>query len=500
MLSFQNLIKLNRAGDLPVFLQISNGMTLLIKSGVLAKGARLPGTRALSESLGVHRKTVVSAYDELMTQGWIEVVPSRGTFVSNKLPIIEARKIGGVDADSGDRSRAGFEFYARRPLRRAEQFIPSGLTLDEGIPDVRIAPVSEVLRNLKSIVSRSYNKKYLSYGPVYGDTLLREVLAAYLHETRGMDISKDNILITRGSQMGMYLSAQMIIKPGDIAVVGQTNYIAANLTLQDAGAEILRVPVDDEGIDTAAIEELCKKQQIKAVFVTSHHHHPTTVTLSAERRLHLVQLAEKYAFAILEDDYDYDFHYQNAPLLPLASADRSGNVVYLGAICKIVAPAYRVGYMVASTDLIRETAHLRRIVDRQGDPILERAVAQMIQQGDFQRHSKKALKLYKERRDHFCELLESRLGEFVRFQIPEGGMAVWAGLDVRLSWPEVTAACLKNGLKIPNWQVYDQLGEGHNHIRMGFASLDFDEQEKVVSILERSMQKVKSGSRVHSQK
>lgn len=494
MLSFQNLIKLNRDSDFPLFLQISNGITLLIKSGVLGKGVKLPGTRALSEALTVHRKTVVSAYDELMSQGWIEVIPSKGTFVSNKLPIVAARKIGGASSQRANREKAGFGFYPRTELRRAEQFVPIGLTLDEGVPDVRIAPVLEILRHIKSIVSRSYNKKHLSYGPVYGDTLLREVLAGYLQETRGMNITIDNILITRGSQMAMYLASQMIFKPGDKAVVGQTNYIAASLTMRDAGADLLYVPVDEEGIDTNALEQLCQKEKIKAVYVTSHHHHPTTVTLSAERRLHLVQLAEKYQFAILEDDYDYDFHYQNAPLLPLASADRSGNVVYMGAICKIVAPAYRVGYMVASADLINETAHLRRIVDRQGDPILERAIAQMIQQGDFQRHSKKALKLYKERRDHFCALLESQLGDFVHFNKPEGGMAVWVGLDKTLSWHNVSEECLKFGLKIPNWQLYDQHQEGHNHIRMGFASLTKEEQIEVVNSMGNALKVVKSKS------
>ncbi len=492
MLSFQNLIKLNRSSDLPVFLQISNGMTLLIKSGVLGKGVKLPGTRSLSESLKVHRKTVVAAYDELMSQGWIEVIPSKGTFVSNKLPIVDARKLTGEESRQANREKAGFDFYPRHELKRAKEYIHDGLAIDEGVPDVRIAPVFEILRNLKSIVSRSYNKKYLSYGPVHGDTLLREVLAGYLHETRGMNITMKNILITRGSQMGMYLASQMIIKSGDIAVVGQSNYITANLTLQDAGAELQYVPVDHEGINVNAIEAICEKQKIKAVFVTSHHHHPTTVTLSAERRLHLVQLAEKYGFAILEDDYDYDFHYQNAPLLPLASADRSGNVVYMGAICKIVAPAYRVGYMVASEDLIEETAHLRRIIDRQGDALLERAIAQMIQQGDFQRHSKKALKLYKERRDHFCDLLESELGEFVHFDRPEGGMAVWVGMDKALNWGKVAEECMKKGLRIPDWQLFDQLKGGNNHIRMGFASLNYDEQKEVVRILGKAMKTVKA--------
>lgn len=492
MLSFHNLISINRESDHPVFLQISHGMAGLIKGGILGKGMRLPGTRAMSEELKVHRKTVVAAYDELMSQGWIEVIPSKGTFVSSKLPIVEARGLAEDVPERPDRNVAGFEFYPRPELVKAMPWIPSGLTLDEGIPDVRIAPVNEILRAIKNIVSRSYNLKYLSYGPVYGDSLLREVLAGYLQETRGMNITSDNIILTRGSQMGMYLASQMVLKPGDKAAVGATNYIAANLTMQDAGAELLQVPVDDEGIDTNALAELCAREPIKAVFVTSHHHHPTTVTLSPERRIHMLQLAEKFGFAIFEDDYDYDFHYSNAPLLPLASADRCGHVIYMGAICKIIAPAYRIGYLVAPADFVKEAAHLRRIIDRQGDPVLERAFGLLIQQGDYQRHTKKALKLYKERRDHFCNLLATELGEFVHFTPPEGGMAVWVGLDEQLSWIGIAKSCWDAGLRIPSYRLFDQDNVRHNHIRMGFASLNFEEQEKVVGILKKAMQEQKS--------
>ena len=130
---------------------------------------------------------------------------------------------------------------------------------------------------------------------------------------------------------------------------------------------------------------------------------------------------------------------------------------------------------------------LHGIVDRQGDPILERAVAQMIQQGDFQRHSKKALKLYKERRDHFCHLLESELGDFIEFKVPEGGMAVWVGLNKDMHWRRIAERCFQKGLRIPNWELYDQQKTGHNHIRMGFASLNFEEQEKIVGIIRNAM-------------
>lgn len=486
MVALQNLISINRDVDMPVYLQISNGLVQQIKAGVLASGSRLPGTRAIADTFQVHRKTAVAAYDELLSQGWIEVRPSQGTYVSESLPNIKPQRISEASGEVNKQS-AGFNFHQKLNLHRILPLIPDGLTLDEGIPDVRIAPVDDIIRHYKSIIARTYNRRHLSYGSVYGDDLLRETLAEFLHETRGMSVQKENVMIIRGSQMGMFLSSQLLFKNRELAVVGETNYIAANLTLVEAGAQLKTIPVDEKGIDTQALAKLCKKEKVRAVFVTSHHHHPSTVTLSAERRIELLQLAEKYGFAILEDDYDYDFHYRNAPLLPLASADRSGQVIYMGAICKIVAPAYRVGYLVAPKDFIEEVGHLRRIIDRQGDAILERSIALMIRQGDYQRHTKKALKIYRERRDHFCQLLEAELGEFVRFKVPEGGLAVWVELREDMNWLDIAKGCKERGLLIPNYSTYNYNNTAENGIRMGFASINFEEQIRIVSLLKEVM-------------
>jgi GntR family transcriptional regulator / MocR family aminotransferase len=145
---------------------------------------------------------------------------------------------------------------------------------------------------------------------------LREIFAQFLGETRGLNIAPDNILITRGAQMGIYIAAQLLIKAGDVVVVGNPSYITATSIFEQAGAQILRVPVDEFGIQVEAIEAICQaKKKIRAVYVIPHHHHPTIVTLTLERRLKLLNLAEKYYFAIIEDDYDYDFHYSSSPMI-----------------------------------------------------------------------------------------------------------------------------------------------------------------------------------------
>ncbi|NJN34936.1 MAG: aminotransferase class I/II-fold pyridoxal phosphate-dependent enzyme, partial [Saprospiraceae bacterium] len=132
---------------------------------------------------------------------------------------------------------------------------------------------------------RATNRRYFHYGDPQGALVLRETWAQHLSETRGLSGTPDNLLLTRGAQMGIYLAAQLLIKKGDKVIVGDPSYITATRTFEQAGANILRVPVDESGIQVDAIEDLCKKHSIRAVYVILHHHQPTTVTLPLARRL-----------------------------------------------------------------------------------------------------------------------------------------------------------------------------------------------------------------------
>ena len=494
MIPYKTIIQLDKKIPAPVYIQLCNQLIQLIKSGTLAPATKLPGSRLMAETLHIHRKTVVAAYEELMAQGWIEACPAKGTYVNTALPIVQQQPIGeaaSIDKVEKVKSTSGFAFIRKAHLNRPDvEFEKEDvITIDDGVPDNRIAPIEEMARVYRSIVKKSYNRKHLSYGSIYGNRELREALAGYLNETRGLNIHIDNILITRGSQMGIYLSSQLLLGEGGNIVVGDTNYRAANKTFIEAGAVLNKVEVDDKGIVTDAVEALCTQKKINTVYVTSHHHHPTTVTLSAQRRMHLLELSQKYNFAVMEDDYDYDFHYHNAPILPLASGDTHGNVIYIGGLGKIVAPAIRIGYLVAPKDFVDEAARFRRIIDRQGDPLLELVMARMIKGGEIQRHSKKALKIYKTRRDLFCSLLLEKLNDYFDFETPEGGMAVWVKLHEKYDWGKVRKEALKHGLKLADycWDKEDAVEAMRNGMRMGFASLTPDEIRKVIDRLEGTM-------------
>jgi GntR family transcriptional regulator/MocR family aminotransferase len=335
MLPFKTLISIHRKRIPSVYLQIANRLTELIRNGILKPGTRLPSTRALAGLLQVHRKTVVAAYEELNAQDWIESIPRKGVIVSKHLPEIKPRTFKSLEKSSGYPEKAAFSFrkinsFPIRPAKPADH----RLIINDGFPDSRIAPIDTLLKEYRLLFHKQSVQRRVMFGDESGSQNLRSAIARFLTESRGLNITEANILVTHGAQMAISLASNSILKPGSIALVAEPNYRIANMIFEHSGAKLLRVSVDEHGIDVDAIEKICRKKKPDLLYVIPHHHHPTTVTLSAERRMKLLHLIRKYRFAVIEDDYDYDFHYSSSPILPLASADHDGLVIYIGSLAK----------------------------------------------------------------------------------------------------------------------------------------------------------------------
>jgi len=479
MYPWKTVITINRSRKTSIYLQIVNAIIKEILEGRIQPGQKLPGTRAISNILEVNRKTMVMAYDELMAQGWLVLSPSHGSFISNSLPLLKYQKLSqGINGLKSQKPVTGFKVVSKFPT--IHQAMPSSelIEINDGSPDPRLAPLDDLMKRYRRIIADSRNKNLLNYSEVIGEKMLRSQLSNYLRETRGLVCTEEEIFITRGSQMAIYLLFNTLINSGDNIVIGDTSYPSADLTIRISGGNLVRIPVDEKGINVDQIEKLCKNKKLRAVYITPHHHFPTTVTLSAERRIKLVKLAQKYKFAIIEDDYDYDFHYSSSPILPLASFDTDGLVIYTGSFSKLLAPSLRVGYIVAPKNLIAELVKLRSLVDRQGDSILERAIAEMINEGEMARHLKKAVRVYKSRRDHFCNELSKYMGDKIKFKIPDGGMAVWVNFAKNIPLVKLSKLLLVENIYL---NVDFEFIKRLNSTRLGFASLTEDEASLYLS-------------------
>lgn len=471
--------------DLPVFLQIARALTRDILRGRLRPKDRLPGTRRLAEELGVNRNTVVAAYDELLSEGWVESDGTRGTFVAAALPKVKPRRFGPASGEvAPSPERVGFPL--RGPAPASTPPYPKGvLIMAGGAPDVRLVPRAALARAYRRALEQGH-RRLLDYGDPAGHPGLRSALAAMLREERAVAIDADRVLVTKGAQEALYLAAEVLLQPGDRVVVEGLGYQPAWQAL-GRRATLVPVPVDEHGLDVAALEERLREGPVRAVYLTPHHQYPSMVTLSAARRLRLLELAEHHGFAILEDDYDHEVHYQGRPVLPLASADRAGVVIYVGTLSKVLAPGLRLGYLVAPTPVIARASALRMGIDRQGDQALEAAVATLFQDGEVQRHARRMRRIYETRREVVAGALRARLGGVLTVQVPPGGMALWLKVAADIDVDRLCGRALEQGVVVAPGRRFRFDGRALPYLRIGYACLDEAELVEAVRRLARAV-------------
>ena len=463
--------RISAAREMPLYLQIVHALIHEIQRGRLSPGTYLPSSRELARTLDVNRKTIVLAYDDLTAQGWLESKGTRGTMVAANLPEQPLEPQGASEPTGA----AEFPFA----MTDSAPFVLSGsqwLTLDEGTPDCRLFPSDLLARAYRDAIGRARRGNRLRYGDPRGSVVLRERIAEMLNAQRGLVAGVDNICITRGSQMGVALAARVLLGPGDTVLMESLSYAPAGIAFRSMGATVVGVPLDREGIDVAAVERMCRLHRVRAIFLTPHHQFPTTVALRPERRLRLLELARQFAFAIIEDDYDHEYHFQSQPLLPLASYAPS-RIIYIGSLSKLTLPSLRIGYIVAPTRVIDSIAHQVMSLDRQGNTLTEEAVAELIEAGELRRHARKMYLIYRARRDSFAGALERHLGALVDFDVPDGGLAFW----LRFADPAVLDRIDRNAaaveLRFAPSTSYATPPSTERGLRLGFASLDEHEAD-----------------------
>jgi GntR family transcriptional regulator/MocR family aminotransferase len=482
----KRLIHFDKSSASPVYIQISQQIINAIQRSYLEGGSLLPGTRIFSQLINVHRNTAVAVYDELASQGWVEIIANKGTFIAvpeQRTATIKARS-NGIGDISNFAETTGFPFHLSFHLSSTQEFSEAKYELNDGQPDLRLHPIHEFSKwygasmKRKSLISKWNQNKKTKY------SVFENQLCNYLNATRGLHIKPKNVISTRSTEMSLYIMSQLLIRPKDVVLVGDLSNYAANMIFQQSGATIKTIPIDEQGLNVDYIKAHFVKGEIRCVYICANRDYPTTVSLTAERRLKLLQIAKEYQFAIIEDDYDYDFQFEGLPMLPMASSDVNGMVIYLGKLGQSLFPSFQTGFVVAPENLISEAKNYLQMLDRQGDLTQEQMLSELIYEGEIHRLLKKNILVYKQRRDFLYQCLEENFKDAVRFKKPTGGLAIWLQFNTVISLVQLSEQALRYDLFLPKTILYQD--KDTCAIRLGFGHLNEEEIEITVKKLKQA--------------
>ncbi|MGH7906279.1 MAG: PLP-dependent aminotransferase family protein [Candidatus Binataceae bacterium] len=368
--------------------QVYGGLREALRSARLKAGDKLPASRELARQLGVSRNTIIEAYERLVSEGYLLGRIGSGTYVSDHGAIPDG---AAIRASMLAPRLSGF---ARR-LGEPGAIVPHrNLPYDfrPGVPELDYFPI-DLWRRITARQLRRLSKTVAYYGDPAGDSDLREAIARYIGQSRSVRCGAEDIMITSGSQQALDLAARVLVEPGDMVVMEEPGYPAAMAVFKAAGARVIPVPVDEEGIRVDRMPA-----RARMAYVTPSHQFPLGVPLSLARRRGLLEWARRCGAVIVEDDYDSEFRFAGRPLESLQGLDRDGLVVYLGTFSKVLFPGLRLGYVAAGPALRRHMLAAKWLTDRNTETIEQQAMANFIRDGHFNRYMRKMQRVYGQRR------------------------------------------------------------------------------------------------------
>ncbi|WP_371364410.1 PLP-dependent aminotransferase family protein [Pseudomonas sp. QL9] len=391
----------------PIYRQIYERFKEAIARGTLRPGERVPPVRGLAGELGVARGTVELAYQLLTSEGYLLARGPAGTVVS---PQLSGRDTTPSPHKAPPTAPALPGLIAHGPGIRPFQL---------GLPALDAFPRA-LWSRLAGRRLRHTQPGELAYPDPCGFGPLREALAGYLSVSRGIACEPAQVLICAGYQGALDLITRTLLQPGDAVWHEDPGYPRGRQLMTAAGATLVPVPVDNDGLCVSEGER--RAPQARFALVTPSQQSPTGVALSLPRRLALLDWAERSGAWIVEDDYDSEYRYASFPLPALKSLDRQGRVLYTGTFSKVLFPALRLGYLVVPKDLLPDFVRSQQVFASGCSELLQATLCDFFVEGHFSRHLKRTRTLYAERRQMLRSALEQRLGEAMHFDDLPGGL------------------------------------------------------------------------------
>ncbi len=461
----------------PAYLQIRDRIVELVDEGSLKPHDRLPTTRALADSIGVHRSTVVRAYDEIRALGYLESRPGSYSTIRRRARIPATT---GIHDDRARRDLLDWSAMSTDQVRDAylKELIPFRSTPPEHkidferlAADPRLTPADDLRRSLKSVLVR-HGSEVLDYGEPAGWRPLREAISARLR-SHGVAVSADEILVTSGAQQALDLILRFLTQPGDRVAVEAPTYGMAHALLRLHHLEPDEIPLLDDGMDLDVLEQVLERKRTKLVYTMPNFQNPTGITTNQAHRERLLSICEQYRVPIVEDGFEEEMKYFGKAVLPIKSIDTQGIVIYVGTFSKVVFPGLRVGWIAAPQEAIGLLTSIQRISCLGVNTLAQAATERFCTSGDFESYLRRIHRIYRRRLQAMLEGLERHMPPDVRWTRPVGGYTVWMTLPGQGKDEEVWCERFKSAgvLIAPGSQFFGAARE-QTHFRLSISTVD----------------------------
>lgn len=461
---------LDRSSDEPLYLQIRNQIFDLIRSGDLPSGARLPSERELARRLNVNRSTVSSAYKELVAEGLVEGQVGRGTVVC-AAPFhptshgrFNSRPLPWLDyfASLGSRSQIPLLRDAI-PWENRKDFI----YFTNALPDLALHPVARFAQAAEKVLRRAGAAAF-RFDSLEGNQVFRELLTRHARQ-RSIEADVENVLVLNGVQQGLDLLARTLLIPGDAVLVAAPSYVGALGAFRVAGARLITVPMDEEGMRVDEVARMVRRYWPRFIYTVPTYQNPTGRLMSLERRHRLLALAQRHQIPIVEDDPYSDLYYDTPPPPSLKALDEGGHVIYLSTFSKVLFPGLRLGWLVAPQPVVQRLAAVRQFVDMQSNTLFQLATAEFIRQGWLADHLALLREEYGARYQTAVSALHQHLPpELASWNRPQGGYFIWVRLKQGLRAQAVQKEAMHHHLLCLTGDLFFAQPGGEEAIRLNF--------------------------------
>lgn len=467
----------------PLYMQLYHALRETILRGQLRAGVQLPPTRVLATELAVSRTTIVTAFEQLIAEGYLEARVGSGTFVASVLPE-EALQVPVQEVAPPERLPQLSQRSQQLMYTPSQSFLstPPLRAFHPGLPAFDAFPF-DVWSRLIARHTQHPSLELFAYGDPAGYRPLREAIAHYLTTSRAVCCQPEQVLIVSGTQQAIDLTARLLLNEGDTVWVEDPGYPRAREILLGNGARVVSAPLDQEGFDLQQGIRLSK--QARLVYVTPSHQYPMGITMSLSRRLALLEWAQSTGAWILEDDYDSEFRYHGRPLASLQGLDTHGRVIYMGTFSKILFPSLRLGYLVLPPEILEPFLVLRALCGRSAPTFEQAIVADFLAEGHFLRHIRRMRTLYAQRQQLLIEVMQQELGETIQLKAHEAGMHLIGWLPQGMNDRLLSQRAAQQRIDVPALSACSEYKPERAGLLLGYAGVNEQEIREGIKQLAR---------------